>query len=89
MSNFKPALPLIPAQPVDKNTIAIEIDQGDGQEQGVPVKLQPRVGLPGEPSHEVACPDGHEDHHGDPHHLGHDKPRPEAPQILLYLIHFK
>ena len=49
-------LPL-PGHPVHEDAIAIEEDEGDDHEEGVPVEHQIGVVGPGESTHAVACPD--------------------------------
>ena len=67
MSSFQPVLTLVPSHPKDQYTITIEVYQGNGKQQRVPVELQLGVGLASEA--EVAIPDRHEDHHGQTHNL--------------------
>ena len=57
MGHLQPALPLISADSVDENPVAIEVDQGDAEEQRVPVKLERGRGLTREAAEEVASPD--------------------------------
>lgn len=57
MGHLQPALPLVPADPIDENPVTIEVDQGDGQEQRVPVELERGRGLAREAAKEVASPD--------------------------------
>ena len=72
MGHLQPALPLVPADPIDENPVTIEVDQGDGQEQRVPVELERGRGLAREAAKEVASPDWHHHHHPQPHNLSRE-----------------
>ena len=43
MGQLEPTFSLVPADSVDEDPVTIEVDQGDGEEQGVPVELECRV----------------------------------------------
>ena len=43
VGQLEPTFSLVPADSVDEDPVTIEVDQGDGEEQGVPVELECRV----------------------------------------------
>ena len=57
MGHLQPALPLISADPVDEDPVAVEVDQGDAEEERVPVELERGRGLTSEAAEEVTSPD--------------------------------
>ena len=57
MGHLQPALPLISADSVDEDPVAVEVDQGDAEEERVPVELDRGRGLTSEAAEEVTSPD--------------------------------
>ena len=47
----------LPGHPVHQDAVAIEEDEGDDHEEGVPVEHQVGVVRPGKAAHAVASPD--------------------------------